>query len=190
MKDAAPQLLDTSNNWRSSFYMVKFTSEEKLQAALRYLNGKEIFRTVAADFGISHRYLLTLTKQYRKNGVEVFVRRYTNYTKAFKLDVLNYMTEHGTSLHETAAIFNIAASTSIRNWQKQFEALGEDALQPKKKGRLSMKKQGTKSSKKNLVEGSTEALQARIQQLEMENAYLKKLNALVQAKEASPRKTK
>ena len=53
-----------------------------------------------------------------------------------------------------------------------------------------MKKESTKQSKKVLTEGSTEALQARIQQLEMENEYLKKLNALVQAKEASPKKTK
>lgn len=40
------------------------------------------------------------------------------------------------------------------------------------------------------VEGATEALQARIKQLEMENEYLKKLNTLVQAKETSPKKTK
>ena len=31
------------------------------------------------------------------NGVEAFVKRYTNYTQQFKLDVLNYMTENGTS---------------------------------------------------------------------------------------------
>ena len=100
------------------------------------------------------------------------------------------MTEHGTSFNETAAIFNIAATSSIRNWQKQFETQGEDALQPKKKGRLSMKKESTKQPKKALAEGSTEALQARIKQLEMENEYLKKLNALVQAKEKSPQEDK
>lgn len=170
--------------------MGKMSAEDKSVAVERYLTSRESSRTVAAEFGISHRYLLTLTNQYQKSGVEAFVRRYTNYTKAFKLDVLNYMTEHGTSLNETAAIFNIAASSCIRNWKKQFETLGEDALQPKTKGRQTVKKQGTKQSKKVLVEGSTEALQARIQQLEMENAYLKKLNAFVQAKEASPRKTK
>ena len=170
--------------------MAKMSAEQKLAAVERYLTSRESSRAVAAEFGISHRYLLTLTNQYQKNGVEAFVRRCTNYTKAFKLDVLNYMTEHGTSLNETAAIFKIAGASSVRNWKKQFEALGEDALQPKKKGHQSMKKQGTIQSKNVLVEGSTEALQARIQQLEMENAYLKKLNALVQAKEASPRKTK
>ena len=170
--------------------MAKMNAEQKLAAVERYLNGKESSRTVAADFGISHRYLHTLMNQYQKNGVEAFVRRCTNYTKAFKLDVLNYMTEHGTSLYETAAIFNIAGASSVRNWKKQFETLGEDALQPKKKGRQSVKKGSAKQSKKVVPEGSTEALQARIQQLEMENAYLKKLNALVQAKEASPQKTK
>jgi transposase len=170
--------------------MAKMSPEDKLAAVERYINGKESSRTVAANFGISHRYLLTLTNQYRNNGVEVFVRRYTNYTKAFKLDVLNYMTEHGTSLHETAAIFNIAATTSIRNWQKQFEALGEDALQPKKKGRQSMKKETSKQPKQAPVEGSPEALQAEINRLRMENEYLKKLNALVQAKGKSLKKTK
>ncbi|WIL40266.1 transposase (plasmid) [Kurthia sp. YJT4] len=127
--------------------MGKMSPEDKLAAVERYLNGKESSRTVAADFGISHRYLLGLVKQYQHNGVEVFVRRYTNYTKAFKLDVLNYMTENGTSFNETAAIFNIAGASSIQNWKKQFETLGEDALQPKKKGRQSMKKESTKQPK-------------------------------------------
>jgi len=66
----------------------------------------------------------------------------------------------------------------------------KDALQPKKKGRQSMKKESTKQPKNVLTVGSTEALQARIQQLEMENEYLKKLNALVQDKGKSLKKTK
>lgn len=170
--------------------MAKIGPEDKLAAVQRYVNGKESSRTVAADFGISHRYLLSLVKQYEHNGVEAFVRRYTNYTKAFKLDVLNYMAEHGTSFNETAAFFNIAGASSVQNWKRQLDTQGEDALQPKKKGRLSMKKESTKQPKNVLAEGSTKALKARIKQLEMENEYLKKLNALVQAKEKSPRKTK
>lgn len=70
--------------------MAKMSSEDKLSAVQRYINCKESSRTVAAYFGISHRYLLTLVNQYRNKGVEVFVSRYTNYTKAFKLEELNY----------------------------------------------------------------------------------------------------
>lgn len=39
--------------------MVKLSAEEKLEAFLRYLSGKESARTVAADIGVSHRYLLS-----------------------------------------------------------------------------------------------------------------------------------
>ncbi|EOQ14289.1 hypothetical protein IKC_03629, partial [Bacillus cereus VD184] len=47
----------------------------------------------------------------------------------------------------------------------------------------SMKKDSNKQLKQHLAEGSVEALEARIKQLEMENEYLKKLNALVQNNE-------
>nr|WP_176519483.1 hypothetical protein [Bacillus pseudomycoides] len=39
------------------------------------------------------------------------VSTYTNYTKEFKLDVLNFMNETGTSLLETAVIYNIPDPT-------------------------------------------------------------------------------
>ena len=48
-----------------------------------------------------------------------------------------------------------------------------------------------KESKKNqAIEGSEETLRAEIEQLRMENAYLKKLQALIQEKVKSQNKTK
>jgi len=47
-----------------------------------------------------------------------------------------------------------------------------------------------KESKKKPVEGSEEALRAEIEQLKMENEYLKKLQALIQEKKNLPIKTK
>ncbi|PYF01283.1 hypothetical protein BJ095_1822 [Ureibacillus chungkukjangi] len=47
-----------------------------------------------------------------------------------------------------------------------------------------------KDTKTLPAEGSVEELEARIKQLEMENAYLKKLNTLVQMKEKLPTKSK
>ena len=170
--------------------MAKFTSEEKIQAALRYLEGKESSHHIAKSIGTNHKEVLKWAKQYEYNGVEAFIKRYTNYSAQFKLDVLNYMIENGTSFLETAAIFNIATPTTLRVWKKQFETKGVDALQSKKKGRPSMKKETNKQPKHTPVEGSPEALQAEIDRLRMENEYLKKLNALVQAKEKSPKKTK
>ena len=170
--------------------MAKFTSEEKLQAALRYLEGRESLNEIAKSMGVHSSGILKWVKQYEHNGVEAFIKRYTNYSAQFKLDVLNYMIEHGMSLRETAAFFNISSPSTLNSWQKQFEAKGFDALQSKKKGRPSMKKESNQQRKETPVKGSTDALEARIKELEMENEYLKKLNALVQNKEKSPNKTK
>lgn len=103
------------------------------------------------------------------------------------MDVLNFMNESGTSLLETAAIYNIPAPTTILQLKRVLEEQGEDALKPKKKGRPSMKKE---TKELPPIEDSVEALKAEIERLRMENAYLKKLNALVQNKEKLQSKTK
>jgi transposase-like protein len=101
------------------------------------------------------------------------------------------MNEKGTSIRETAAIFNIPSYETLRKWKIAYETEGFDALQSKKKGRLSMKNDNQKTPKRQTpAEGSIEALQTELERLRMENAYLKKLNALVQNKEKSPNKTK
>ncbi|SFC78082.1 Helix-turn-helix domain-containing protein [Bacillus sp. OV322] len=101
------------------------------------------------------------------------------------------MNDNGTSINETAAIFNIPSPSRVREWLKAFESGGIDALHQQKKGRLSMKKDNQKLVKKGISsEGTTETLQEELERLRMENAYLKKLNALVQNKEKSPNKTK
>ncbi|KOO48756.1 transposase [Viridibacillus arvi] len=170
--------------------MAKFTAEEKLNAVERALKGKESYMVIAKSIGVDDTAIHKWVKQYEHNGVEAFIKQYTNYTQQFKLNVLNFMIEYGTSLNETAAIFKIAAPSTILVWRRQLETQGMDALQSKKKGRPSMKKESNKQLKQAPVEGSTEALQAEIERLRMENEYLKKLNALVQNKEKSPRKTK
>ncbi len=97
------------------------------------------------------------------------------------------MRETGTSIRETAAIFNIATHSTILKWQKGFELHGIDALKPTQKGRPPMKKE---TNKPQPVEGSEEALRAENERLRMENAYLKKLHALIQEKEKLQNRTK
>ena len=171
--------------------MVKFTPQEKIEAVKKYLNGIEGSNTVAKSIGVNSGVFHNWIKQYEYFGEEAFEKRYTSYPAQYKLDVLNYMNEHGTSIRETAAIFNIPSPETLRNWKIAFETKGLDALEIKKKGRLSMKNENQKTSNKPVpAEGSIEALQTELERLRMENAYLKKLNALVQNKEKSPNKTK
>ncbi|SLK22948.1 Transposase and inactivated derivatives [Paenibacillus sp. RU5A] len=170
--------------------MTKFSSEEKVQAVMRYEKGSESLKSIAKSIGIHHSVFLNWIKQYEHHGEKAFIKGYTSYPTQIKLDVLHYMNEFGTSVRETAAIFNIPSHSTLLSWQKSLELQGIDALQLKKKGRSSMKK-GSKAQKdQTLVEGSVEALQVEVERLKMENAYLKKLNALVRNKEKSPNKTK
>jgi transposase len=174
-----------------AFLMAKFTNEEKIKAVKRYLEGDEGCQTIAKESGIHKSNVQFWVRKYEFHGESAFFKRYTNYTLNFKLDVLNYMNDNGTSIFETAAIFNLPSVSTLRKWRDLLKTQGLAALKPKKKGRPNMKKKDQKASKKPTpVKGTIEALQQELEQLRMENAYLKKLNALVQNKEKSPNKTK
>jgi len=170
--------------------MAKVSVEQRIQAVQRYLNGNETLIEIANDIGVTAQIVSEWVRRYQKNGVETFLKSYTNYSADYKMNVLNYMNETGTSSRDTAALFNISSPGMIRNWKLKFEVGGYDALVSKKKGHPSMKKETKRTTKSTPAEGSVEALEARIKQLEMENAYLKKLNTLVQMQEKLPIKSK
>ena len=166
---------------------LKFTLEHKLEAVNGYLQGIKSYTTLAQEFDTSTSVIMNWVKQYELHGIEAFNKSYTSYSVEYKLDVLTYMNDNGTSPNETAVIFNIPDPSTIRKWRRVYEKEGIDGLQSRKKGRPSMKKETNKSIP---PKGSVEELQEEIDRLRMENAYLKKLNALVQNKEKSPNKTK
>ena len=173
--------------------MAKLNAEQRIQAIKRYLCGIESMVEIAKSIDITPSILSGWIKLYETHGQEAFLKSYTNYRAEFKMDVLTYMNETGASSFDAAAIFNISSPGMIRNWRIRFEKGGFDALISKKKGWPSMKKETNKSAKPSKTakgDSSVEALEARIRQLEMENAYLKKLNALVQMQEKLQPKSK
>ncbi|MFY0520829.1 helix-turn-helix domain-containing protein [Lysinibacillus sp. UGB7] len=167
--------------------MANFTAEEKIFIARLYLEGKHSYLELQDLFKVSYQMIQGWVRLYQVQGEEGFKKSYTSYSAEFKMDVLNYMKETGTSSYDAAAIFNISSPSLVRTWRINFNADGFDALIPKKQRRISMKKE---TQKVKLVEGSVEALEERIKQLEMENAYLKKLNVLVQMQEKLHPKSK
>ncbi|UPM55907.1 IS3 family transposase [Gottfriedia acidiceleris] len=159
--------------------MTKVTNEEKLIAVKRYLEGKEGQKKISASIGVDHSVFQTWLQKYRFHGEKAFQKSYTPYNLQFKLDVLNYMNEQGTSIRETAAIFNIPAHSTLLQWKRQLETIGMDALESKKKGRLSLNKDKSNTvNNMEVAEGAIEALRAENERLRMENAYFKKVECL------------
>jgi transposase len=171
--------------------MTKYSFKDKLEILLGYKEEKTSQSEYAKEKGIIKAQFQYWLRLYELHGEEGLQSTYTNYTTKFKLDVLNFMAHSGTSIMDTAATFMLPTFSMVYEWKKKFEEGGLGALEPKKKGRPSMTKEKlSKSTKQTPAEGSVEALQAEVERLRMENAYLKKLNALVQNKEKSPNKTK
>lgn len=107
------------------------------------------------------------------------------YTGDFKVNVVEYMRNTSLSARQTAAYFNIPSYTTVCNWERIYLEEGIDALYKDYRGRpkgMSDKIKNNKTAKKT---DANEDLIAEVQRLRMENAYLKKLNALIQDRERS-----
>ncbi|EON72136.1 helix-turn-helix domain-containing protein [Lysinibacillus sphaericus] len=90
--------------------MAKVSVEQRIQAVQRYLNGDESMSGIAKDIGVTDRVVSDWIRRYQKNGVEAFLKSYTKYSADYKMNVLNYMNETGTSSIDTAALFKISST--------------------------------------------------------------------------------
>lgn len=77
--------------------MAKFTIEEKSKAVKRYLSGKESQKNIVYSIGVALPVFQTWIQQHQFHGEKAFHKGYTPYSLQYKLDVLNYMNEQGTS---------------------------------------------------------------------------------------------
>ncbi|MGX1461725.1 transposase-like protein [Bacillus thuringiensis] len=97
-----------------ALFRAKFSSTEKIQAVKRYLDGVESGKTIAKSIGVTSCVLYEWIRRYESSGGKAFEKCYTFYPAQYKLDVLYYMNEQGTSIRETAAFFNIPSYERIR----------------------------------------------------------------------------
>ncbi len=94
------------------------------------------------------------------------------------------MRDEGLSYRQAAALFDIRNFNIIATWERNYDQGGLEALTPHASSRRKKmtKHQTTESprSSKGDVRPTRDELMKELDNLRMENAYLKKLNALVQ----------
>ena len=185
-----PQKLDLkSNDWRSVFFMVKYSFELKKEIVVAYLSGKGGFGSLAKDYGIPNKEQIhRWVKTYQKLGDDGLrgSQRKKNYSFEYKISVVESYLSSEISYQDLALQEGITNPTMIINWVNRFLAVGPDALRPHKKGRKKKLDNPTrKTTKECNSTPATDAKTAYVKQLEdellqlrIENAFLKELRRL------------
>ena len=107
------------------------------------------------------------------------------YTGEFKQKVVETMMRARLSYHEAARPFNVSDHHLVASWERIYLEEGPEGLYVERRGRGSKGRPPQK-----LKSEAEEDLLAEVQRLRAENAYLKKLNALVAERVRQERKQK
>lgn len=97
------------------------------------------------------------------------------YTGEFKQKVVEAIQKEGLSYKEAARHFEIPSDRQVRNWERIYLEEGSEGLYIERRGRSGKGGRPPKQLKPEVEED----LIAEVQRLRAENAYLKKLRALI-----------
>ena len=107
------------------------------------------------------------------------------YTGEFKQEVVETMQREKLSYREAAREFEISDHNRVASWERIYLEEGAEGLYVERRGRSSKGR-----PPKQLKPEVEEDLLAEVQRLRAENAYLKKLNALVAERVRQEKKQK
>lgn len=164
--------------------MSKYSTQFKLKVVTDYLKSGGYLR-VANSYGLNTTDVRKWVLIHQLHGISSLQKRgYQQYTPQFKLLVLEHMRTFEASPRSTAGHFNIASPSTILVWLRLYNEGGITALEPKPRGRPSMPKRHEIQAllTKPSSELTPDELLRKLHYLEVENAYLKKLQALAQQK--------
>jgi transposase len=168
-----------TNRKGCSFFMTKYNLDLKLEIMVRIVNDGWGYKHCSNRYGIANSQINRWHKRYMEHGVEGLLMKRGMYSGDFKRNVLEYIQQSHLSNEAVAAHFGIPCPSTITLWEKRLRRDGPLSLDEERRGEHVRMK--PKMKKLTTNENSTrEELLAEIEQLRMENTYLKKLRALVQ----------
>ena len=159
--------------------MSKYSNELKLEIVKYCIEGYHSKYDAAKKFNIpSPTPIDDWVRKYKEHGVEGLIKqKKSSYSGEFKQNVVEYMHSNHLSATETAIHFRIVTKVVLK-WERIYYEEGPQGLYIERRGRT--RKMSSKSNNKKLDKKDEKDLLAEVEQLRMENEYLKKLNTLVQ----------
>lgn len=167
--------------------MTKFSDEIRIQAIKLLVEGKTI-RAVGRELGVSESVIRNWRNQYEAGGYDQLRATRQFYTAKFKMGAVTYRRGNKLSYAQAAADLGIPNEGTLYEWERRYKEQGVEGLQETRKGRQPTMQKENKKPKTPVTR--EQELEAENSQLKMENAYLKKLIALVEEREKSAKKTK
>lgn len=169
--------------------MAKYSLETKLKAVNDFIELGMSAGAVAKSLNTEQAVIQRWVARYEEFGIDGLSRKAGTYSGDFKVHVVKYMHENNMSIFRAAVHFGIPADSTVGIWERIYLEEGPEALYKDNRGR---KRRMTKDEVKNpkTDKPTEEDLVTEVRRLRMENEYLKKLIALVQAREESAKKTK
>lgn len=165
------------------FTLAKHTTQFKLEVVQQYLAGSIGFKSLGKQHGVNHAHVKRWVGLFKIHGVAGLERKHTSFSPQQKVAILQHMWDNELSFEQTAAIFNIRSPGGLPSWERCYHSGGIDALTPRQRGRPKKMPDLIPPQDQPPVDDESrtrEELLAEVNQLRMENAYLKKLKALVQ----------
>jgi transposase len=155
---------------------IKYDTDFRKSVVEKIIKGKQSCGQVANELGLDKSMIERWVSFYRNHGVMGIQPIKNTYTASFKVEVIQEMYQKHLSLRETCAYFKIPSVGTLMKWLKIYESEGILGLQADNRG-----KYNRMPKKSNKVLTKEEQLLEELASLKAENAYLKKLYALIQA---------
>jgi transposase len=174
------------------FFMTKYDESFKRSVVQEYLSGVVGYNKVGIKHGVNNATVRQWVESYLQHGEAGLRKQFSHYSAEFKRSVLGHMEREQLSYRQVAVLFDLRGGVGVVSaWERQYHEGGLDALKPKPRGRA--KKMTSPESPKPVPTQPTdtrtlEDLRKENEYLRAEVAYLKKLDALVRAKQQAAQK--
>ena len=169
---------------------MRWTKEEKLNMVLEYKKNGFTPTVKGCSRKTMHDNIRKWVKVYELYGESSLEHRSRHWTYEDKINAVQRVL-NGESYYEVAYSLGMSTKTQVLAWHRKYLELGWNGL--KLDGRGRKRKMGNKPIKPSKSKSQAEEivkLRKRLEYLEAENAYLKKLAALVQKRKVQEQKKK
>jgi transposase len=155
-----------------------YSIAEKLLQIRRYESGLPICE-LSEESGVCPTVLRQWVRDYNAYGIDGLSMKNAPYSASLKIEIALKVIRNRLSLHQASIDYRISRSV-IRQWVKKAQWQGVEVLFINNRGRPPKSTMNKKTERISMPLSREQELLTENERLKAENAYLKKLRALVE----------